>query len=176
MNVKNYIFIIFHSFHKSVYVGTCALLVFFFAIVFMFYYAKFHKDNSLPTIDLREYRSVAQLEHAFDYGIEQCVVTNSKVAVSGWLVRRGEGSIRRHVAVVIAARMERYGRALSTSLEDSADKNISQRLNDGTGYRYASFNASVDRKALHASGEGMRLFIAYEDAMGRVLLPLSCRI
>lgn len=163
-----------HSLHKSIYVSTYALLVLFFAIFFLFYYAKFHKDNSLPRIDLREYRSVAQLQHAFDYGIEQCIVTNSKVAVSGWLVRRGEGSIRRHVAVVIAARMERYGRALSTSLEDSADKNISQRLNDGTGYRYASFSASVDRDALYASGEKLSLFIAYEDTMGRVLLPLSC--
>ncbi|MET0717516.1 MAG: hypothetical protein ABWY34_03830 [Pseudoxanthomonas sp.] len=150
-----------------VLVGIAILLACFYAILY-------RHDNIAPEVDLSRFSSGPQ--PGFEYGTDKCRVMKSKLAVSGWLLRKGKGTHRRSTRVVL---VEAGGRAysLDTALRERPGlAGLAGESGTNAQPLYAGFSASLDPSIVNRPIRDGRMYVIYDDASIRVMLPLQCRV
>lgn len=140
-----------------------------------FYLVLFWRDNAAPPVSLAGFRIGDG--YGFQYHMDRCRWNDKKVAVTGWIARQGHGADRRSVRVLVVDHADGSAYALKTSLQqrDDVRKLLNRRLGDRIDYRYAGFTASLSLQTAGKDFQQGQLYVAYEDADLRVLLPLPCR-
>lgn len=136
----------------------------------------FRRDNAAPVVDVSGYAVGVPADVA--YAIDGCWVTPRKVAVRGWIARKGAAMGRRSVRVVAIDAASGEARALRTVLQARSDiaEMLVHRLGGTDAYVLPGFVASLNLAATDQSLRGRTLHVAYEDGGVKVLIPLECRI
>lgn len=154
----------------NIFLPACVL------VLAAFYLLIFRRDNAAPVVDLAGFSNGS---HAgFQYRMEKCWSNGKKLAAAGWVVREGHGNARRTVRVVLVDDQSGQARALKTTQFDRQDvsKQINQQLGDAVRYRNAGFAASLNLAAAEPPVRPGALYVAYDDAGRKVLLPIPCRV
>ncbi len=143
------------------------------AIVLAYYAILFVKDNAAPTIS--EKTLSRGLDGQFHFKIEECIVRKHKLALRGWIVRRGQVSQKKTVRAFVLDQAGR-ARAIKTTLRqrDDLDALFAKQLHDDTRYRHAGFVASVRLGVTGISAARNRFYLEYIDEDVSALLPFSC--
>lgn len=139
----------------------------------LYFHLQYRRHNAAPEVDLSAFADGPRA--GFLVETEYCVWTPRKIAVVGWIARRGVGGGRRQVRAVFVDRQGR-GFALKTSLRDREDVSarLNQRFGDQTRYRNAGFTASVSLPTANLAPEGADVVLAYDDGEVRAVFPLAC--
>lgn len=157
-------------FFTSLFLSVCALLL------AAFYLILFRRDNAASVVDLIGFR--IGNDEGFQYQLDRCWSNGRKAAASGWVVRKGHGTTRRIVRVVILDHDGNRAYAMKTSMQgrDDVAELLRRRLADGIEYRSAGFTASLNLKTANRHIGNGQLYIAYDDGDARVLLPIPCNV
>lgn len=142
----------------------------------LFHWFLFRRDNAAPVVDVSGYAIGAPADVA--YAIDGCWVTLRKIAVRGWIARKGAAMGRRSVRVVAIDAASEEARALRTVLQARSDieEMLAHRLGGTDHYVQPGFAASLNLAAADQSLRGRALHVAYDDGRVKALIPLECRI
>lgn len=141
----------------------------------LFYWSLFRRDNAAPVVDIKGYAVAAPANIA--YAIDSCWSTPRKIAVRGWITRKGAHAGRRSMRVVAVDEASGEARGLRTVLQERPEiTEMLERRFGGRGFARPGFVASLNLKFAEQPLRGHALFAAYDDGRVKALIPLKCRI
>lgn len=142
----------------------------------LFHWFLFRRDNAAPVVNIQGYTVGAPADVA--YAINGCWVTPRKVAVRGWVARKGVPMGRRSLRVVAVDEASGETRGLQTVLQARPDiaETLTHRFGGNDNYVQPGFSASLNLAVADQSLRGRALYAAYDDGRVKVLIPLECRI
>lgn len=142
----------------------------------LFHWFLFRRDNAAPVVNIQGYAVGAPADVA--YAINGCWVTPRKVAVRGWIARKGVTMGWRSLRVVAVDEASGEMRGLQTVLQSRPDieETLTHRFGGNDHYVQPGFSASLNLAVADRSLRGRALYVAYDDGSAKVLVPLECRI
>lgn len=142
----------------------------------LFHWFLFRRDNAAPVVNIQGYVVGAPADVV--YAIDGCWVTPRKVAVRGWIARKGVTMGRRSLRVVAVDEASGEMRGLQTVLQSrpDIDETLAHRFGGNDHYVQPGFSASLNLAVADRSLRGRALYAAYDDGHAKVLIPLECRI